>query len=99
MIATGTWVILKDPREKKVESLVELLDETKDRIAEEQSDTLSHNVLEIISVGPHVRDRDLMLESGKVAVDPRTPVAMIATDKDKDEHVLVVQENQIMMVL
>ena len=99
MIATGTWVILKDPRERKADSVIELLNETKDRIAEEESDTLSHNVLEIISVGPHVRDRDLMLKAGKVAVDPRTPVAMIATDKDKDEHVLVVQENQIMMVL
>lgn len=99
MIATGTWVVLKDPREKKADTIIELLDETKDRLAQEDSDTLSHNVLEVLSVGPHVRDRDLILEKGKVAVDPRTPVAMISTDKDGDEYVLVVQENQIMMVI
>ena len=101
MKATGTWVVLKDPREKKEESVIQLLDETKDRIARDTND-IQTNILEVLSAGDHCRDLRLFEEGAKIILDPRMPVAVINIEEDKekdDEYVLVVQENQIMIVL
>jgi len=101
MKATGTWVVLKDPREKKEESVIQLLDETKDRIASD-TDNIQTNMLEVLSAGEHCRDSKLFVEGAKVILDPRMPVAVINIEEDEekdDNYVLVVQENQIMIVL
>lgn len=101
MKATGTWVVLKDPREKKEESVIQLLDETKDRIAED-TDNIQTNILEVLSAGEHCKDKMLFEKGAKVIIDPRMPVAVINTQEDhskEEEYVLVVQENQIMVVL
>lgn len=98
MKATGTWVILKDPREKQEESIIQLLDETKKRMQEESED-LNTNILEVVSAGEHCRDKELFKPGSKVILDPRMPVAVINTSENEEEFVLVVQENQVMMVL
>ena len=101
MKATGTWVILKDPREKQEESIIQLLDETKDRMAKE-ADNIQTNILEVLDAGDNCRDRALFEEGAKVVLDPRMPVAVINIQEDEskeDEYVLVVQENQVMLVL
>ena len=101
MKATGTWVILKDPREKQEESIIQLLDETKDRMAKE-ADNIQTNILEVLDAGDHCRDRALFEEGAKVVLDPRMPVAVINIQEDEskeNEYVLVVQENQVMLVL
>ena len=101
MKATGTWVVLKDPREKKEESVIQLLDETKDRIAKD-TDNIQTNILEVLSAGEHCKDSKLFVEGVKVIIDPRMPVAVINIEQDEskeEKFVLVVQENQIMIVL
>jgi len=102
MIATGTWVILKDPRKKEEESVIHLLNETKDRIAQEKSSELTTNILEVVSAGEHCRDLKLFKLGAKVILDPRMPCAVINIEENEDkedDYVLVVQENQVMMVL
>jgi len=102
MIATGTWVLLKDPREEQQESVIQLLDETKDRIAQDRSDDLNTNILEVISAGEHCRDIKLFEPGAKVILDPRMPCAVVNVEENEDKedkYVLVVQENQVMMVL
>ena len=102
MIATGTWVILKDPREKEEDNGIILLDETKNRIAQKTSEELTTNILEVVSAGRHCKDLKLFKTGAKVILDPRMPCAVINTEmhEDKeDDYVLVVQENQVMVVL
>ena len=96
MKATGTWVALVDPREKKKESsIIKLSKEVKSQLEEDQIEEIKTNILEVHSAGEKVLDS--RIKSGKmVIVDPRMPFAVV---HDKDEVAyLVVQENQIMMV-
>tara|TARA_R110002020_G_scaffold165581_2_gene353071 strand:+ start:2991 stop:3284 length:294 start_codon:yes stop_codon:yes gene_type:complete len=97
MKATGTWVVLEDPREKLPESKIELLDGTKDAIRQD-ADNIESNVLTILSVGERVLDSKIV-EGKKALLDPRMPVAILAIDDLEEEFVLVAQENQIMGVL
>lgn len=104
MQATGTWIVLKDPRILKTPSDIILLDSTKK--ANEQDDSgIPTNILEVLSVGDLVRDPKIKDSVGKkVLVDPRMPMALVYLEdkKEKNEVVpmaIVVQENQIMLVL
>lgn len=99
MEATGTWVILKDPRKTRLEetSLVVLSEATKREIAEEEA--LKTNQLEILSVGELVKDKKIKV--GKLAcVDTRVPFLLIPEDPNAVPvvNVIVVQENQIFAV-
>jgi hypothetical protein len=104
MQATGTWIVLKDPRKLKKPSDIILLDSTKESMSID-SDAIPTNILEVLSVGELVRDTQLKDSVGKkVIVDPRMPPCLVALEdkKDKDdfvEMVIVVQENQILMVI
>jgi hypothetical protein len=97
MKATGTWVVLEDPREKLPESKIELLDGTKDAMRQD-ADNIESNILTIVSVGERVLDSKIV-EGKKALLDPRMPVAILAIDDLEEEFVLVAQENQIMGVL
>ena len=100
--ATGTWVILEDPRPKeKKENIVHLLKETSEYMAEQKlAQRVFHTVL---SVGPNCADKRLKTGS-VVVVDPRMPGVLVAVNEieknsDVDEVVAVVQENQIIMIV
>jgi len=97
MKATGTWVVLEDPREKLPESKIELLDGTKDAMRQD-ADNIESNILTIVSVEERVLDSKIV-EGKKALLDPRMPVAILAIDDLEEEFVLVAQENQIMGVL
>jgi len=104
MQATGTWIVLKDPRKLETPSEIILLDSTMKAIEQDDSG-IPTNILEVISVGELVRDASIKGSVGKkVLVDPRMPMALVYTEDKKSkndivEMVIVVQENQIMMVL
>jgi len=96
MKATGTWIALIDPREKKKKSsIIKLTKEAESQLEEDQLEEIKTNILKVHSAGERVLDS--RIKSGKmVIVDPRMPFAVV---HDKDEvSYLVVQENQIMMV-
>ena len=93
--ATGTWVALVDPREPvKKESVIELLDETREYMKKDTSD-LNTNTFEVHSVGAEVRNKKIR-PGIKVLVDPRIPLG--AVEDDNGVLNLVIQENQIMMI-
>jgi len=96
MKATGTWIALIDPREKKKESsIIKLTQRAESQLEEDQIEKIKTNILEVHSAGERILDS--RIKPGKmVLVDPRMPFAVV---HDKDEVAyLVVQENQIMMV-
>ena len=96
MKATGTWIALIDPREKKKKSsIIKLTKEAESQLEEDQIEKIKTNILEVHSAGERILDS--RIKPGKmVLVDPRMPFAVV---HDKDEvSYLVVQENQIMMV-
>jgi hypothetical protein len=95
--ATGTWIVLEDPREKLPESSIKLLDSTKNDMLQE-AESVEGNILTILSVGERVLDSKIV-EGKKAVLDPRMPLAILAIDDIQEEFVLVAQENQIMGVL
>lgn len=99
--ATGTWILCKDPRPKvNTNSDIILLDQTVESMKKDER-RLETNILEVLSVGPLVRDQNLLAlqEGSKISVDTRPGIGIVPIDEENDEDVLVVQENQVMFIL
>lgn len=97
--ATGTWVLLKDPREKKAKLDLIVPSQYKESQAERELETISH-ILDVVSVGDLVRDPHLKIAK-TVMIDTRAQFTAINTAKqgEDEEFVIVLQENQIVAVL
>jgi hypothetical protein len=96
--AIGTWVLLKDPREKKTKLDLIVPSAYKESQAAQELETISH-ILEVVSVGDLVRDQNLKIAK-TVMIDTRAQFTAINTVKDgEEEFVIVLQENQIVAVL
>jgi hypothetical protein len=99
--ATGTWILCKDPRPKvNTDSDIILLDSTVKSMNKDER-RLETNILEVLSVGPLVRDENLKnLEPGRfVSADTRAGIGIVPMDIKETESVLVIQENQVMFIL
>ena len=83
MKATGTWIALLDPREKKeAKPVIHLSKEAKASMEEDKMDEIKTNILKVHSVGDRVQDKNI-IEGAMVVVDPRIPFAVV---HDKDEN-------------
>jgi predicted nucleic acid-binding protein len=96
MKATGTWIALLDPREKKEDKpLIYLSKEAKASMEEDKMDEIKTNILEVHSVGERLQDKSIV-KGSMVIVDPRIPFAVV--HDSKENAYLMIQENQVMMV-
>ena len=96
--ATGTWVALEDPREKKQESQIYIPDEVKQRELEDPN-MIKTNILTIHSAGAGAVKQESRLQPGRqVVVDPRAGFLVTAIDEVKEEYLIVVPYNQLVMV-
>ena len=97
--ATGQWVAILDPREKKVESKIELLEETKAAMKQGDLDGLNTNQFKVHSAGDEVHNQRLKESGITVIIDPRMPLQAVIMDEGGDEaSVFLVQESQVMMI-
>jgi len=95
--ATGLWVALEDPREERKESQIYLPDEVKEGNIDQNE--IKTNLLTVQSAGKDAIEKDPRLIPGvTVMVDPRAGFLLSATDEYKEEYVIIVPYQQIVMI-